>query len=301
MTLVRGSIELAVLLPLIVFHGRASACPPAVRLAGDRALIARVTPILTDRGISTSADECPAVSVHLERRETMMVVSTAASRDQPTRLLVTDVRTAAALIEGWARTDVEAPLLTPHPRQDAESPADTAAVVFSASAPERRHVQVFTVAETSLGSDRTGWLGVKAGACVMLGPLCASAQARASMVAGGPDGWSQKLERHGVELLFGADLPLRFGRATLSPGVAVGVGWTHTEIEGMTAAGETGGLRAESQLALSYLVTARLAAELAFSFEIAQATHVEASPSGSLPGDARFFSRLGAGVRFEGL
>jgi hypothetical protein len=298
---VRSLTELGVLLAVVGLDGQASACPPAVRLAGDRALIARVTPILTERGIATSADECPAISVRLERRETMMAVSTMDMRDQPTRLLVTDVRTAATIIEGWARTDVEAPLLAPRPRQDAESPGDAPAIVSSTSASASRDVHVFTIMERSLGSDGTGWLGIKAGACVMLGPLCASVQARASLVADGPDGWSPRLERHGVELLLGAELPLRFGRATLSPGVAFGVGWTHTEIEGMTAVGETGGLRAESQLALSYLVTRHVAAELALSFEVAQATHVETSSVEPLPGDARFFSRLGAGVRFEGL
>lgn len=290
----------------VVPSGLALGCPPSVRLSGDRGLIADVAPVLADRGITTWGGECPAVPVQVERRGAMTVVSTPSNGDQPSERAVSDVRTAATVIESWVRTDVEAPLLAPRPAEDAEGPVRapgglaTLATVATPAVPARG-VQVFTVAETSRASDGTGWFGLRMGGCVMLGPLCVSALARVGAVIDRPQRWRGGLERRGVEVLLGTDLPLRLGRATLAPGVAFGVGWTHTHEEGGGADQETGGLRAESHLGLLYPLSPRLAAEVAFAFEVTQATHVESNLAAPVPADPRFFARLSLGVRFQGL
>jgi hypothetical protein len=311
---------------------RAQACPPAARLSGEAKVVDALAGELDQRGIATHAADCPAIAVAVQRRGDSLVVSTAGGghrdgnddgdgnadgdgngdRARPVERVVTDVRTAATVIESWVRTDVEAPLLAA--RDITLPPAAAAAAPPRASMPplpatlaatappsSARGVQLFAIGETSRAIDGTSWLGVQVGACVTLGRACAAARARFAGVAAGPARWQAGLERHGVEVLLGADVPVHFGRATLSPGFAGGVGWTHTHLEGTPRDGETGGLRADFHVALSLPVHARVALELALSFEVTQATHVETSSAEPLPDEPRLFGRLGVGVRFGGL
>jgi hypothetical protein len=260
-------------------------------------LIASVTPILTERGIASSPDACPALSVRLERRGKQIVVSTASKDDErPTESIVSGVRTAATVIESWVRTDVEEPLLVSRPRVDAESPPDAAAVPPSAT----RGLYAFAAVERTFASDRTGWFGGQVGACVMLGRVCASTLLRAAAVTDGPAQF-QNLDRYGFEILLGADLPIRLDRLTLSPGLGFGLGWTHTSDDGSSEGQETGGLRAESRVVASYSATTSVAVEVALTVEVTQATHVESSLTAPLPSEPRFLSRVGVGARFGGL
>ncbi len=295
----RSSIVVVAVIVSVGWITPARACSPAVRLAGDATLIAAVTPVLVARGITTDGDACPAMSVELQRRGKLTVVSSAGA--PATERVVSDVRTAATVIESWVRTDVDAPLLLRRQREDAELGAAPPGLVAWLPPPPTRDVAVFTSVERSLASDGTEWLGIDLGACLMLGPLCASAMARFGVVTDGPGRWEHELDRRAVEILLGAELPLRFGRLGLSPGLAVGVGWTHTNDDALDTDEETGGLRAEGRVALSYPFGGHLVGELALSFEVTQATHLENASPMPLPDEARFFSRLGAGVRFEGL
>lgn len=290
---------LVVMVALVGWIRPTRACSPAVHLGGDPPLVAAVTPVLVERGIATSDDGCPAMPVELRRRGTMTVVSTSGA--PATERVVSDVRTAATVIESWVRTDVEAPLLLRRQREDAEFGAAPPGLVVSYGQPPTRDVEVFTSIERSLASDGTGWVGIDLGACVMLGPLCASATARVGVVTGGPGRWEHELERRAVEVLLGADLPLHLGRFALSPGLAFGVGWMHTNDDTLATDEETGGLRAEGRVALSYPFGGHLVGELALSFEVTQATHLENASPMPLPDEPRLFSRLAAGVRFEGL
>jgi len=290
-----------VMVALTGWLGPARACPPTVRLGGDPTLVAAVAPVLVERGIATADDACPAMPVELRRRGNLTVVSTAAPGALPTARVVSDMRTAATVIESWVRTDVDAPLLLHRQREDAELGAAPPGLVASFDQPATRDVEVFTSAERSYASDGTGWVGLDLGACVMLGPLCASAMVRLGVVTDGPGRWEHELDRRAVEVLLGADLPLRLGRFVLSPALAVGVGWTHTNDDTLDTDEETGGLRAEGRVALSHALGSHLVGELALSFEVTQATHLETATPMPLPDEPRFFSRLGAGLRFEGL
>ncbi|HEY4186012.1 MAG TPA: hypothetical protein VGP07_13140 [Polyangia bacterium] len=313
--------------PLIVLAvatgGRAWAtCPPSAQVQGDPALIAEVSRALVDRGIASEISGCPSTFVRLERHDDLIAVSIAVSSGQTIERGVTDTRTAATLIESWARTDVEAPLLAAHDRKDNDggdgdndrapkddappptAPSDIAVLAAEPAPPvpaAGRGVQLFGLTETSLASDGTRWLGAQFGACIMLGPLCAAARLRFATVVGGTEDWRADLDRHSVELLLGADLPLRFGRATFSPGLAAGIGWTHTHEEDSPRGGETGGLRAEAHASVAYPFSRRLAAEVALTIAVTQATPVETSSPIPLPDEPRFLTRLGAGLRFGGL
>src|SRR5689334_18839355 len=87
------------------------ACPPAVRLGGDPEVVAQVTPLLEERGISTAAGECPAVAVLVQRRGRVTLVSPSPAEGPAVAREVTDVRTVVTVIESLVRTDLEAPLL----------------------------------------------------------------------------------------------------------------------------------------------------------------------------------------------
>jgi hypothetical protein len=287
--------------------GRGAPCPPATRLRGDPALVAGVTTALGERGIVAGDPAgCPTVEVQVDRRDGRLLVSRTGDGDQPVERAVTDIRTAATVIESWVRTDVEAPLLATRTIAAPEPPPPptVAPSIAVAARPPERGVQLFTVAETTHASDATSWFGLQVGACVMLGPACAAARARLATVTHGPGPWRQgNLDRRGVEVLLGADVPLRWRRATISPGLAGGIGWIHTHDESSPLRGaETGGLRAEAHAALSYPIHPRLAIEAVASFDLTQATHVEtSSPAPLLPDEPRWLARLGAGLRFGGL
>jgi len=218
--------------------------------------------------------------------------------------------TAATVIESWVRTDVEAPLLAVRPLA-ADEPAASAATSPAASVdtavvarrPPPRGVQLFAAGETSFASDRSSWVGVGVGACVMIGPVCAAARLRFSTLAWGAEEWHGEAGRSATELLVGGDIPLRVGGFTISPGFAAGIGMTHTRLErdGMVARAETGGLRADVHASLSLPLRRRLAFEVSVAGDLTQSTHVESSSSIQLPEEPRTQIRVGVGLRYGGL
>jgi hypothetical protein len=302
---VRPYFVFAVMLSLTAGLGRgARACPPTVRLSGDEALIAEVTPVLVERGIALDDGGCPALVITLEKRGQTIAVCDASADGPASAREVTDVRTAATVIESWVRTDVEAPLLEPRRSGDAE-PAGAAPTVVAAAPPARgRGLQAFAVGEVTFASDHSDWLGFEVGACLMLGRVCAGARARLSAVADGPGPWERSVDRQVVEALVGLDLPVRLGRATLSPGLAVGAGraQTHEEdAEGNQEGGQvTIGLRTELHLAVSVAVSRSLAAETSLSLGAAQTIRTESTSREPLPGAARLLAHAGVGLRFGG-
>jgi hypothetical protein len=276
----------------------ARACPPTVSLEGDPALVAEVTPILASRGISGADGSCPALAVSLERRGKVTLVSQSPAGDRPESREVTDGRTAATVIESWVRTDLEAPLLGHRPAADLESPDRVVAT------PEReapRWLQIYTLAETSVASDLTAWVGVRVGGCSMVGPACLGAHLRVSTVAEGPDDWEGVMNRQAMDAVLDADLPRRFGHVGVSPGIGLGLGWIRTtELDRPPDARQTLGLRAETHLSLSYGVSRHFAIESTLALAVGQAIHSETATREPLPSDPRFFAHLGLGIRVEG-
>jgi hypothetical protein len=279
---------------------QARACPPTVRLSGDRALVAEVTSVLLERGIATTSRDCPEVAITVERRGRAAVVATSSVDHEVTERVVTNARTAATVIESWVRTDVEAPLLVRRKLDDDEQPGLTPSVRAAATRAPKPDIPLFTLVETGVGSDRTTWFGVALGACVRLGPLCAGGRLRLAAVTGGPGAWRQEIDRQAVETLVGVDVPVRRGRVTVSPGLGLGVGWIRTEEEVAGRGRASTGLRAETHLALSYRLGGRVALEGALSLEVGQTVDADVPPSERLPADPRALVRAGVGLRFEG-
>jgi hypothetical protein len=296
-----------------------AACRPGVRLDGDAALVGAVGAALGERGIATDVatdaggdpGACAPARVTLARRDERIAVSIAGAREAAVEREVTDARTATTVIESWVRTDVEEPLLASRtvamvapPPAPAAAPAPppppVTATTVAPPAASGRGVQLFAIAERSIASDGTAWLGLQLGGCVALGPLCIGGRGRFS-VAAGPQLSQDNLERHGFELLAAADLPLRFGPAVLSPGLGVGVGSVHTRQKGTGQSEGTGGPHADAHVSMAYQLRPHLALEAAMSVDVTETTHVESSSAVILPDEPEFFARFGVGVRFGGL
>jgi len=297
---VRRQVPFVVLVSLAAGAGRSVwACPPAVRLGGDKALVAEVAPVLSERGISTAPGECPALAIVLDKRGRATLV-TAAGDDGGATREVTDVRTAATVIESWVRTDVEAPLLARRRADDDAGGGAPPTVVVDAPAPDATGgLQAFALGESGLANDRTSSVGLQVGACAMRGPACVGGRARVATVADGPGEWEATMDREAVDALASLDLPVRLGRMVASSGVGLGLGWVHTHEEASTQRRHTLGLRAESRLTLGYSVSARLAFEATLAFELAR-TVAARTTTEVLPADPSVLGRLGVGVRFGG-
>ena len=291
-----------------------AACRPGVRLDGDAALVGTVGAALGERGIATDADDvaCAPARVTLQRRDDRIAVSIAGTREPAIAREVSDARTATTVIESWVRLDVEEPLLAsrtvamsvPRPPAIAAPPAPppppTTTTAVAPPPSNGRGLQLFALAERSLASDGTAWMGLQVGACVTLGPFCLGGRARFAMAAG-PQLRQDGLERHAFELVFDGDLPVHFGRATLSPGVGIGMGSVHTHQDGTDQSASTGGPHAEAHVSLLYGLRPHLALEVAAAIDVTETTHVESSSAFILPDEPQFLARFGAGVRFGGL
>src|SRR5262249_27152878 len=110
-------------------------------------------------------------------------------------------------------------------------------------------------AESSIGNDGSRWLGVTGNACVVVGPACVGALARLATTQ--PSTGAGQSRRWGIDVLLGAGVPFSVGRAILTPGAAIGLGWLRSRSapDGGGATydeDDTGGLRLEAGLSLAY-------------------------------------------------
>jgi hypothetical protein len=296
-------------LPLVIVAAqaaRARACPPAVALTGDEALVAPIRQLLDARGITDAAPPCLAVRARVERRGSLVVVGTDGPGGTPIVRSVAAASTAATVIESWARTDVEAPLLATRAVPAIEDAAEPGPVV--ASPPAARGIQLFAAMETSVASDRTVWQGIQLEACIMLGPICAAARLHAGKVISQPTSWAG-FARVGGEAYIGVDVPIALGRARLTPGFAAGYGamFTHRKADGEKVGLETSGPRAEAHAAFSIPMTAHVALDLVVTGALTEAARMETrggdllDPTVVFPDEPRALVRLAFGVRYGAL
>jgi hypothetical protein len=286
------------LVPILGGSRQARACPPAVRLDGEKALVSEVAPVLAGRGISTAAGGCPALAVSIERRGRATLVWATADGDQAGARSVTDVRTAATVIESWVRTDVAEPLLARRP--PADDPETPAVLVATPPAAPAARLRFATLGEVGLASDRTVTGGFALRACSMVGRVCVGGGARFATVVDGPTMWEATMDREAVDALADADLPMHLGPVTMSPGLGVGAGWVHTHEEDGSDAKQTAGLRGELRLALSVRLARQLALASVLSLELAQTLATEADSRERLPSDPRALAHVGLGLVFGG-
>ncbi len=270
---------------------RAASAAPCVELNGDPGLVRDVGKLLVQRGVELGA--CPELQVSISRSADGIVVA----QDGAERH-VSEPISAAIVLESWARADVAEPLLAAH-----ELVLDEAPLTLAADRKAPRGMQVFAAVEDSLASDRTDWTGVGGGACMMVGRICVAGRARYAKVVDGPGPWQHELDRTGSELLLGGDVPLHFGRATVSPGFGGGVGMIDTRSDDRDdhMHSTTPGLRADAHAALSYPLGDRLSLDLTFAVDMTEATHFQSMPAFALPNEPWLLARVGAGLRYGDL
>jgi hypothetical protein len=296
------SSQRCVLLAALLVSSIAAAepCAPAAVLTGDPSLVTNIGGILAAHGVvDADTSACPAVRAQVERRGAGIVVHAPGTSPDRERV-VSELDTAATVIESWTRTDLDAPLFAVRPMVASRlspPPPEPWIVRSTGRNTPPRGIQAFGAFETSFANDRTSWLGATIGACVQIGAVCASARARLAAVVVGPAMW-KNVERHAQDVLFGGDIPMHVNGTTISFGIAAGMGATHTGIRDPSGGrgSETFGLRGDAHVAWMIPVGMKLSIELSGSLDLAQVTDVEASTTEIA--DERVLARFGAGLRY---
>ena len=274
----------------------AEPCAPAVRLDGDPVLVAEVARELAGRGIRVAVDDaCPARRATVVRRGGEVVVTIVADDGTATERSITEAGTAASVIESFTRTDVATPLLAtraiPTTATPVVEPPRVEAPATPTAPPQRLHLAANL--ESAYANDGTTWLGASVKLCITVGPLCAAARFRSSLVVAGLD--APGVERDLNELLVGVDVPFALGPVRLAPGFAGGLGGMETRAGGMKR--ETGAFRAEAQVALWAPIVDGLALEA--SVGVGLGDQIEFDPSSSLAvPDPWVAVRGGVGLRY---
>lgn len=275
----------ALLVLLVAVRAYAQDCAPQVRLDGDAVLVAQLGAELAGRGIATSGD-CPARVARVERRDgTLVITISDAAR------AVSEIKTAAAVIESFVRDDVGSPLLAIRdtPRRKPETVASGPPVP---QLPRGWHF--FGGMEASIASDHSRWMGMQLGACRMIGVLCAAVRLRGGAVTSDHGPWSSA-HRDAGELLLGFDIPFRIGGFLLTPGVALGFG------DITTKTGETpsrsNNFRGQVHAAFSVPLSRSFALDLSVAGTLAQ--QVERDPGYMTTiAEPLGYLRFGVGVRY---
>jgi hypothetical protein len=292
----------------------APACGPSALLEGDDPSLGAVARELEQLGIATApSPECASVRVRIEGTPSGLTVRIVDAYGRSSERVTSGPAAAATLVESWARTAVLAPLL---PRRAAERPpdrpvaAEAPAIAAPGVAPRSRggrEVSLAASAETSVATDRSLWVGVTAGVCMTVGRACAGVLARVSVDSeASGDSHARDSDRLESDVLLGVWLPLRFGRLTLAPGLAFGVGWLRTSAAHTTSAdgdpvdADAGGLRASASVRLSVAVTPTLAVDLGLATDVAPLAHTGpyATDAVVLAGEPFAYLRGGLGLRW---
>jgi hypothetical protein len=202
------------------------ACIPVVRLSGEKAVTAPVMKLLTRRGVSVSGESrCGTLTAVLTSRGEQTLITIVDPEGRTVERAAADAEAAATVIESWVRGDLSAPLLAarepPVRRQAADREAPPA--IEQTVAVETRPIEIGAEAGAGLSSDGALWTAAHAQACVTVGPMCAGALVRlANDTESQGDSVERTTSRSAIDMLLVADLPLRRGRLTLTPGVGIG-------------------------------------------------------------------------------
>ncbi len=290
----------------------AEPCPPAALVDGDAEAVGPVQAALVARGVEVSVRPgCPASHARVRRQGAHLVVDVEDAYGRLSQRTVADAATAAAVIESWTRADVSAGLLAAPPAPAPQVREDEAPAVLRVPAPvaPARSIGLGARLVTALTSDGSLLLGLETSACVQMGPTCVGVLARAS-VDSQQTGPTERMEnsRTGLDVLVGADVPLRAGSLTIVPGAGLGLGWLRTGGTGVPAGGDDaidvdgGGPRAEARVALSLPLARGWALDFGVAADVALLAHTSAfNVSGTtLAGEPRGYFWGGIGVRHGG-
>lgn len=228
-------------------------CAPAVELSGDSMLVAEVQDILFHQGIAAAIMDCPAVRGHLARLDDAIVLTVEDPHGHKSTREVANAEIAALVIETWARDDLLEPLLQTFrlvPASDKLEIKREVAEVFEEIQqlpkvlapdfePEWGSGFSFGLLMTSAASnDGALWLGAVATGCVPLDAFCVGGLLRVSVdteLTG--ETRRRETERDDVDVMATAEVPIRWSRVALVPGLGVGVQLFQSSIDSE----ETGG------------------------------------------------------------
>jgi hypothetical protein len=277
-----------------------SACPPTVVVTGaadDASLLANV---LNSHGISTDAStRCPSTEVDVTRDGDSFVVRTA-----DVERGVSDIETAAVVVESWVRSDVTAPLWVLPVVQAA--PVTPVPVV--APTPSPRAVRLAVRAEGGVGSDGSTWPSLVLQGCAHVGPVCLGGLLRASMDSS-LTGASSKFDTGRVALdgFVLGEWAFDVGAMTLSPGVGVGIGWLQSRnapvwaraVEPHIEAYDVD-MKALAQMTTRFALTSGPQVEVTLGADIALLANSAAIREEGIviAGEPLAFLRVGAGIGF---
>lgn len=283
-------------------------CAPAARVEGTGAQWTDVVADLERRGIVTSSipEGCSVIHAQLRQVAEGLVVRVVDGDGRTAERTTHTPAAAATFIESWTRGDVVAPLLVaradpaiahrvPTPDQGTRPTNDRLISALSLS----------TAAESSVATDGSIWFGVNAGVCMPIGPVCAGALARvASDSRWSGDSEDQRSSRLAADVLLGAAVPMRHGRLTLLPGLALGLGWMRiTALRSSsgtrTADVDTGGVRASASFRMSFRLLNEVSLDLGLAADLAPLAHTAPYDAEAtfLSGEPLAYFRLGLGVR----
>ena len=283
-------------------------CSPAAALEGEPALTAELGELLRGRGVGAPATGCPAVQVWVESHDGVLSVAIRDAGARESRRVVAGLDVAAALVESWARTDISGPLMSPPPPDGAslrEAPVVAgAALVLQRPGDPPRSLALRVAGETTFASDGSLWFGAQVAGCVRLGRTCIGALARFAQDSGLTEAAdSVEAARKGAELIIGAELPYHVGRGAVTPGFGLGVGWLRTTVAsaaGGTSDVDSGGLRAEANLAIRIPLSRRLSIDVGLGLAVSPLARSsqELANGATLPGEPRGYLRALGGLRY---
>ncbi|MCC6997696.1 MAG: hypothetical protein IT370_23970 [Deltaproteobacteria bacterium] len=292
-------------------------CAPAagVQAVGDETrlqlAVAELRDRLAERGIGEPVEACPAAHAEVAAAGAELVVDVEDVAGRHSRRTVSNAAAAASFIESWVRSDLSAPLLAPalvFPSAAAASEvaraADAPVLVRQAARPGLPALGIALGAQGAVASDGSVWGGLELAACVRLGRVCAGALARWNLELQSEERRENaQAERKSADLLVGADLPLRFGRVTLTPGLAAGVGWMHNgafQVSERRIDEDSGGLRLAARLTVSMKLVGRWGLDLGATLDASPLARTESYvvESVTIPGEPRVYLRGMLGLRW---
>ncbi len=277
------------------------ACPAAATIGGDPELSATLQRELAARGVEGSAATgCELVHATVARSDTHLRVSITDPAGRTSERLVSDVASAATLIETWTHPELSDPILhedvDPTTSVGGTAPPVTARMSFALTA----------ALESSLGSDGSVWGGAALTASAGVGHACAGVTLRFSNDAEFfGDAARFDADRAGIEILGTADFPFHVGRVLVSPGLAIGAGWMRArspdpDMDHVVVDDDHIGLRTDAHAGVYFPLADGVQLYLSAAAAFVPLAHGTTDTPGEpfVIGEPRAFLRLGAGLAY---
>jgi hypothetical protein len=294
-------------------HG-GSACDAAVSLQGEVQAVTSLQEELSRRGLQRSPPwNCEPVRVDVDRDEqgswNLRIRGTGATVAERS---ANSTAIAGAIVESWARPDVDAALLSPPPTLIA-----AAAPSVARPAAVTRPIAFSAQGEVTVGPQQVGYGAYLSGSVGVRGLRLGAAvryEAMPSINSSAPTQWQ------GLDGLFTAALPLQRWGWVFTPTVGAGAGWLATSVPtggaiacsfscGATDAppfeDDTVQPRAELSLSASRLLGHQLSIDARVAMTFAPWAHSAAfvssplAPStGLVEGEPLWLARMGVGLEW---